>query len=102
MGVAKYSQNVDIRRIDGKLVAAGVGDDQRRIAQGPAQPGDLRLKGVAAGRGPAPQIVDHAVRVHESSGVERQADEHFRSLATWNRQELAITPDLDGTKHRDL
>ena len=47
-GVPQHGERVDVGRVDGEHVAAVAADDHRRIAERPAQLGDLRLQRVAA------------------------------------------------------
>ncbi len=86
------------------VVAAVATDDDGRVAERAAQPGDLRLQRVAAGVGGAlaPEVVDQPVGAHEVPGLEREAHEQLRGLAARNRDELAVASDLDRAEHRDL
>ena len=90
--VVQHRERVDLGRVDGELIAAIAALDQRRIAERPAQPGDLRLQRVApGGDGPAtPQVVDEPVGAHEHTGLDREAHQQLGGLSPRHRHELAV------------
>ena len=102
-GVAQDAERVDGVRLDREPVAAVAAGDHRRVAQRPAQPGDLRLQRVAAAwRRPAQRSSRSRSALHEHAGLEREAHQQLRRLAARHRQEPAVASDLDGAQHRDL
>jgi hypothetical protein len=73
-GVAQDAQRVHRIRRDGEPVRACARRDGVRLAHRAAQPGDLRLQRVAAGRLAAPQLVHEPVGPHRDAVVAAATD----------------------------
>ena len=102
--VAQHRERVDLGRIDGELVAAVAADDHRRVTERAAQPGDLRLQGVALGVDGvvAPQVLDEPVGAHDEPASRARRTSSSDVLPAGNGDELTVAPDLDRAEHRDL
>ena len=101
--VAAHGERVDALDVDVQAIALVAPDDDRRVAERPAQPRDLRLHGVAPRvERTGPQVVDQPIGAHGGATLEGQAHEELGALTTRNGDRLPVAPDLERSEHRDL
>jgi hypothetical protein len=92
---------VNPRGLDVESVAIVASGDHERVAEGSAQPGRLRLQGVAPGlhRSP-PQLVDEAIGAHKQTVLKGESQQELRGLAAVDHPDNVLVAWIAGESRR--